>query len=130
MKVMAEEFNIPDRGDTPLSFDDEKSREKSKGICLDWLPIVNQAISEEHNVLVARLCTLLEAAIPNNMDCQLEAIKRMVKDIIREEQDRVYSYLSLRAHPNDIPVEPAEYRRFWAINNNRAKQDNNVPEDD
>lgn len=83
-----------------------------------WLPVVCQAIREEHNTLVARLCTLLEAVLPTgaiaDSSSQGEATKRMLKDIVREEQSRINDYLETRAYPGDRVV-PAEYKRFWVL---------------
>jgi hypothetical protein len=97
--------------------------EKQAEDYLDWLPVAMQAIKEEHNVLIARICTLLEATISSNLGSQLTAIKRTMKDIVREEQDRMNDYLDLRAYPNHIHCEPATYKRFWVGSNNGVKND-------
>lgn len=56
--------------------------------------IAQQAITVTTDAIVARLCTLLEAAMQNETQCN--ATKKTLKGIIREENNRMHSYLHMR----------------------------------
>jgi len=91
-----------------------EGKDSTKEKCIEH-SIVYQAIYEEHNALVARICGLFEAVLSN--DNQLKAAKRTAKDILRDEQDRMCDYLYSKAYP-DEKIVPSEYHRMKIITQN------------
>lgn len=58
--------------------------------------LVHDAQADHHNALVGRLCTLLEAVLPNEKQC--DAAKKAMKELVRSEQANFIKYCYTVAH--------------------------------
>ena len=55
--------------------------------------LVADALSTHHNLMVGKICTLIEAILPEGKQC--EAAKNMAKKVVRNEETRLCKYLVL-----------------------------------